>query len=229
MTQQDGRMYAEAKTWSPFKGCGFDCSYCLPSFQRQAKRQKQNCKKCYEYSPHEHPERLTKIPSAEIVFVCGNADISFARPEFIRQIIDAIKKKNIRCPHKTYYFQSKRPECLKPFLDEFPSNVILLTTLETNRDKGYSKVSKAPVPSRRYKQFLSLKYPRKVLTIEPIVDFDLEVFTKWIVDLHPEYVWVGFNSHPKDVDYLEPSKAKVRQLIAALKKAKIKVKEKDMR
>ena len=30
------KMYAEAVTWNPFKGCKFDCSYCKPSFQQQA-------------------------------------------------------------------------------------------------------------------------------------------------------------------------------------------------
>ena len=37
---EPSNMYAEAKTWNPFKGCAFDCVYCVPSFQRQAKRQK---------------------------------------------------------------------------------------------------------------------------------------------------------------------------------------------
>ena len=48
-------MYAEAKTWNPFKGCEFDCSYCVPSFQLQAKRQMHRCDACYRYIPHCHP------------------------------------------------------------------------------------------------------------------------------------------------------------------------------
>ena len=47
-------MYAQAKTWNPFKGCEFDCIYCTPSFQRQSKRQKNLCGDCYAYSPHCH-------------------------------------------------------------------------------------------------------------------------------------------------------------------------------
>ena len=74
-------MYAAAKTWSPFKGCKFDCTYCMPSFQLQAKRQKHLCSSCYNYVPHCHPERLAKIPSAEIVFVAGNGDIAFCPPD----------------------------------------------------------------------------------------------------------------------------------------------------
>jgi protein gp37 len=47
-------MYAEAKTWNPFKGCEFGCTYCVPSFQRQSKRQKALCLDCYNYTPHCH-------------------------------------------------------------------------------------------------------------------------------------------------------------------------------
>jgi len=136
-------MYHEVKTWNPFKGCLFDCSYCRPSFQAQAKRQLHNCMDCYNYVPHEHPERLNKIPSAEIIFTCGNSDISFCSPDFTRQIIESIK----RHPQKTFYLQSKRPAYFEQFLSDLPANVIILTTLETNRDNGYREVSKAPAPS----------------------------------------------------------------------------------
>ena len=112
-------MYADAKTWSPFKGCRFDCTYCGPSFQLQAKRQKQNCSKCYDYVPHCHEERLGKIPSASIVFVCGNADISFCPPRFTRKIIDAVVHHTGRI-QKTFYFQSKRPSYLSNFCPCFP-------------------------------------------------------------------------------------------------------------
>ena len=143
-------MYAEAKTWNPFKGCFFDCSYCEPTFKQQSKRQKQRCMECYRYVPHYHKERLDRIPSSKIIFVAGNADISFCSPQFVREIIKAIERHNRRCPYKTYYFQSKRPEYFEQFLAEFPDNVVLLTTLETNRDAGYEVVSKAPKPSERF-------------------------------------------------------------------------------
>ena len=83
-------MYAEAKTWNPFKGCGFDCVYCTPSFQRQSKRQKRLCQNCYTYTPHCHEDRLSKIPSAQIIFVCGNADLSFCPPAFTRRLFVSI-------------------------------------------------------------------------------------------------------------------------------------------
>ena len=48
MPDKKSNMYADAKTWNPFKGCHFDCTYCVPSFQLQAKRRKNECIKCYD-------------------------------------------------------------------------------------------------------------------------------------------------------------------------------------
>jgi hypothetical protein len=222
-------MYANAKTWNPFKGCGFDCTYCEPTFKRQAKRQMHICQSCYEYKPHTHYDRLEKIPSAEIIFVAGNADLAFASKDFIKEIIESIKEHNKRCPHKTYYFQSKKPEIFADFVNDFPDNVILLTTLETNRDEGYGKVSKAPKPSTRYSQFLNLEYPRKVVTIEPLMACDPEIFSQQIITLRPEYVWLGLNSKPNSVFLPEPSDDEALLLIKLLRQRGVDIRFKDMR
>ena len=113
---------------------------------------------------------------------------------------------------KTYYLQSKTPECFKPFLSAFPDNVALLTTLETNRDAGYEAISKAPPPSVRYEQFRMLAYARTVVTIEPVLDFDLPIFVACIREIRPEYVWLGFNSKPESVELPEPPVEKVQEL-----------------
>jgi hypothetical protein len=162
-------MYPEEKTRNAPSGCEFNCTYCVPSFQRQSKRQKNRCADCYTYTSHCHEDRLDKIPSAKIIFVCGNGDISFCPPDFTRQMVERIVEHNKRAPHKTYYLQSKEPAYFEPFLSELPDNVILLTTLETNRDAGYEAISKAPPPSVRYQQFKALDYPRKGVTIEPLL------------------------------------------------------------
>jgi hypothetical protein len=227
--QDDSNMYAAAKTWNPFKGCEFDCSYCAPSFQRQSKRQKNLCQDCYTYTPHCHEDRLDKIPSAPIIFVCGNADISFCPPDFARRIIDRIVEHNTRAPDKTYYLQSKQPACFEPLLGILPGNVILLTTLETNRDAGYAAVSKAPPPSVRYQQFKALKYPRKVVTIQPMLDFDHNPFADWICSIRPEYVWLGFNSKPESVALPEPTPEKVQKFAGLLRKAGIEIRGKQLR
>jgi len=219
-------MYNETKTWNPFKGCLFDCVYCKPSFQAQAKRQKWRCTNCYNFVPHTHPERLNKIPSAKQIFVAGNGDISFCPVEFIEQIINSIKGHKKK---KTFYLQSKQPKCFNPFIDMLPENVILLTTLETNRDKDYEKISKAPKPSQRFEQFLNINYPRKVVTIEPLLDFDLEIFLDMILQIDPEYVWIGLNTRPKQVQLPEPSKEKFDALYEKLQNNNIEIRHQTIR
>ena len=209
-------MYADVKTWNPFKGCKFDCSYCKPSFQAQAKRQKNRCSNCYNFIPHTHPDRLDKIPNADTIFVCGNGDISFCDPNFTVEIINSIKKNIVKHPQKKFFLQSKRPEYFKKFLKTLPDNIKLVTTLETNRDTGYEKVSKATIPSVRYAQFEELEYSHKILTIEPIMDFDMSNFMDMVLSINPELVWLGINSRHKQVQLPEPSKEKFYELYNTL-------------
>ena len=193
-------MYPDTKTWNRSVGCLFDCIYCKSSFQRQLKRVARhiNCEACFTYKPHNHPTRTT-IPSFPIVFVYGTGDIAFYELPQVRTTFEIIDRHKPRMM-KTYYFQSKQPSCFNRYLDWFKTrdDVILLTTLETNRDKGYRNISKAPLPSIRFKQFYELDYPRKVVTIEPVLDFDILDFSDWIIQLHEqetlEYVWFGYDS-----------------------------------
>jgi len=217
-------MYANAKTYNPFVGCRFDCIYCKPSFQAQMKRQKHRCMDCYNYTPHEHPNRLGKMPNNEIVFVCGDGDISFATPEYTHKIIDTVISKSK--PWQTVYFQSKNPEYFEQFV--FPSNVVLITTLETDDDEIYKDISKAITVSKRAEAFEKLTHPRKIVTIEPEMKFNTERFAAMIKGIRPEMVWIGYNSRPKQVKLPEPSLKQTTNLINLLKEFTT-VKTKTMR
>ena len=76
---------------------------------------------------------------------------------------------------------------------------------------------------------IGVDYPRKVVTIEPILDFDLKTFFNWIRSIKPEYVWLGFNSKPKSVKLPEPTEAKVQELVNRLLDAGIEVRGKTLR
>jgi hypothetical protein len=125
--------------------------------------------------------------------------------------------------------QSKQPACFEPFLAELPENVILLTMLETNRDEGYEAISGAPPPSVHYQQFKALGYPRKVVTIEPVLDFDLTTFATWSRSIRPEYIWLGFNSKPESVTLPEPTEHKAQKLVNRPKDSGIEVRGKTLR
>ena len=223
------RRQDNTESWNPFKGCLFDCAYCGYGFRLKSKVSKKRCMDCYNYVPHYHPKRLKAIPPEEGILVCGDADISFCTPEFIGQVIQRIKQHNRRCFDKTYYFQSKRPDCFQPFLSQFPRNVVLATTLETNRDEGYKAISKAPIPSKRYEQFKKLAYDRKAVSIEPMMDFDIETLFSWIQAIKPEHIWLGFNAFPKKIQIPEPSESKLFEFISLLDAEGIRIREKDLR
>ena len=227
-SNKDG-IYEDTATWNPFKGCRFDCVYCIPSFQKQAKRQKNNCEECHDYFPHMHPERLNpeKIPDEKIIFVCGDSDVSFCRPDDFAGILGVMGKDEKQ--GRIWFLQSKDPEYFEQFLQYLPENTILLTTLETNRDAYYSNVSHAPPPSHRYQAFKALDYSNKIVAIEPIMPFDLEIFANWIIDIDPLAVFIGYNNHPKAVKLPEPNMEKTLDLIVALKNKGIRVFTKNLR
>jgi len=226
-------MYPNTKTWNPAVGCNFDCLYCEPSFKRQLKRVARNigCHDCYDYVPHYHPERLNKIPSAPIIFVFGTGEIYFYDSSYVRKTFSAIDNHKPRMK-KIYYFQSKNPVCFNQYLDWFKENqdkVILLTTLETN--KRYTGITKAPPPDIRFKDFYDLDYSRKVVTIEPVMDFNFETFLMWMLLLRNqgtlEYVWYGYDS--KNCGLPEPSIIKSQLFVNTLIKKGIEVRGKSLR
>ena len=68
-----------------------------------------------------------------------------------------------------------------------------------------------------------------MVTIEPVLDFDLDVFVDWIKSINPEYVWLGYNSRPKQVQMPEPDEKKMVRFIIELKNNNIPIKGKELR
>lgn len=218
------------RTWNVFKGCEFDCIYCVQ--REQAKRQKHRCEKCYSYEPHLHPERLNeKFKAGETVFVAAAGDISFASFDQFADILEVIGN----YPETTFYIQSKNPAYFAEYLDTYSSfighnpvlgntNVVLGTTIETNRNAKH--ISKAPSPQERMTALavtaLAMPYsPRYFLTAEPLIDFDLDILLKWAKVIAPEFVYVGYTNpvgKAKKLQLPEPPLEKVKELCEELAK-----------
>ncbi len=120
-----------------------------------------------------------------------------------------------------YVFQTKNPERARRFLPIVPSKFMIGTTIETNRN---FKDTKAPRPEKRYVGMMSFKGQKTFITIEPIMDFDVEILSKWIIDIKPSFVNIGADS--KRTGLIEPSAEKILKLIDKLKKSKIIIKKK---
>jgi hypothetical protein len=64
-----------------------------------------------------------------------------------------------------------------------------------------------------------LMHPRKYVTIEPIMEFDLDAMVEWIKEINPEFVYVGYNNlDSKNFHLPEPPLEKTMKLIAELEK-----------
>lgn len=215
-------MYEDAiKRWNVVVGCEYECIYCKKSFKAQLKRQLHNCIKCYNYDVHFHPERLMQsLPLTkgdEFIWACASGDITFAEKEWMDKILERVKQLS----NRTFFFQTKNPICFNRY--KFPENCILGITLETNRGANYKLISKALQPSFRYKDFLKIDFPRKSITVEPILDFDVGVLAMWIYNIRPERVYVGYDTKRNNLS--EPSMEKTDLLINELKRfTKVKTK-----
>jgi len=142
-------------------------------------------------------------------------DISFATPDEMAQIMDVVRN----YPKTTFMFQSKDPRCFlnwKWWWTKVPNNCILGATIETNRDTdAYGKAP--PTYIRKVLTTSQNMHPRKYVTIEPIMEFDLDVMVSWIQEINPEFVYVGYNNlDSKNLHLPEPSLEKTLKLIEEL-------------
>lgn len=220
-----GNMYAQSrKSINFYVGCEHNCLYCVPSFQRQMKRQRQNCLTCYLYKPHPHLERLCNKPPRtnedEFIFFPSASDWAFIPQDAGEYAIEYIR----RYSDRYFLCQTKDPSCFSRW--DFPKNAILAITLETNRDT--SNISEAPIPRKRWLAFKDYQHRLKIITIEPILDFDFEPFVAWLKEIKPQpKIYLGYDNHNCHLD--EPSGIKTEKLIRILEANEFKVIRKGKR
>jgi DNA repair photolyase len=131
--------------------------------------------------------------------------------EFILTILNHLKKYQ----KNTYLFQTKNPKRFLEFESDFPDNIILGTTIETNKQEILNKISKAPSIEERKYWMKMVGFCKIFLTLEPLIDFDLKELVEIIRDINPDFVNIGADS--KNHNLPEPSKNKVKELIEELK------------
>lgn len=224
------RMYEvdgiRVKTWNPFVGCKFNCKYCYaPEIYKRFSK----CEDCKAFTPHFHPERLKqKFKLNETVFVCSMGDISFTSFEQFNQILEVTN----HYIDTNFYIQSKNPayfnEYIKCYSSDIRSNIFLGTTIETNWDTWiHYHMSDAPPTEHRYSAMVRIphkKYmtePHKYVTIEPIIEFDMNIMIEWLKEIAPEFVYVGYLNpewKAKKLQIQEPPLQKTLALIEELEK-----------
>lgn len=218
-------------TWNPLAGeCPHDCEYCYVKIL--VKRFKNLAEKYTGPLRIDEKALNARIPKNRTVFVCSMSDL-FAEevPEkYIKIILN--RTRELDDGTRVFLFQTKNPTRFKDFLGLYPKNSIFGTTIETN----YNMVkTRAPPPLSRYLSMLEfaniVKRPewkhnnwKIMVSIEPILRFDLDILVEWIGTIHPDFVSIGADSKGNNLD--EPCGYDVVKLINSLRRfTEVKVKK----
>lgn len=197
------------KTWNPVVGCLHNCTYCWA--RRLAETKLKDVERYRDgFVPTLVEKELNKRFHREFVFVSDMGDLfgEWVPEEWITKVIDAIKQS----PTSNFLFLTKNPGKYLKYVERYPENLVLGATIETNRDYN---VSNCPTTYERYKYMRELPFKNKVVSIEPIMDFDLEIFVQWLKDIGPVLVHVGYDNYNHNLP--EPLLSKTYQLIDQLR------------
>ena len=127
-------------------------------------------------------------------------------------------------PENTYVFQTRNVGRLVNWFPYLPDRLILGTSIETDHDAPGS----APHPYKRALgiQMLngSLPRPTTFVTIEPVLDFNLDNMLALLDMARPDFINIGADS--KGHGLREPSADKVLALIAGIKAMGIEIRQK---
>jgi len=176
------------KTWNIHVGCDFHCTYC--NARRLALTRLKNSPRYQDgFTPHLVEEELSKkFAPGDFVFVGYMGDISFASRPVIVDLTARISDQ----PEVNFLFCTKNPLIYWDWHIVWPENLYLGATIESNFDHG---VTKAPAPFYRYEAMKALDHPHKFISIEPLMDFHLATFVRWIKEIMPEIIEVGADNY----------------------------------
>lgn len=213
-------MYHERKAnISAFRGCGWNCTYC--AFQNTLRFQ--SCVQCKKFEPHAHLEVLDRKPpttkAGQFITMSLNGDVAFASDEELRKMLEYCNEWSDR----TFMMQSKDPSTFLKFNGLISDNMIIGSTIES--DINY-KISSAPKTVQRNAS-MKLLDCRKMVTIEPILTFNLHKMYEWMFLIDPEVIYIGYDS--KNNNLPEPTLNETTALIDMLRDSGFTVKEKLIR
>lgn len=210
------------KVWNPLGGkCPHDCVYCWANALKNHYKFKKYVGKPFVIE--KELKRNFKLGS--FVFACDMTDLLAENvpDKCIETILAYIKTQ--KC---FFLLETKNPDRYLDFLDQMAVTVYLGATIESNRN--YPEISKAPLQHDRIKAMVTLSFMQEnplFISIEPILDFDLDVFVEIIRRIKPWAVAIGMDNYGNKLP--EPTLAKTLALIAQLESAGIKVYRKTLR
>ena len=199
-----GQMYDFlSHTYNVIKGeCPHDCTYCYMKIFPQGKIRLDT------------KALNINLGKNNFIFVGSSCDV-FANgipEEWINKLLD---KCNLHDKNK-YLFQSKNPARMLKFIDKIPKGSVIGTTIETNRI--YRQMGNTLVPSRRASFMASLRERgfETMITIEPIMKFDLDKFVEILKIAQP--TWINIGADSKEHNLPKPTKEEILKLVEEVSK-----------
>lgn len=207
LNKSSGNMYEFiTHTWNTVKGaCEHDCSYCY-------------MKRWGKLNPvrFDEKELKTNLGTGNYIFVGSSNDL-FAKgisDEWIENTLNYCDKFENK-----YLFQTKNPHNVLRFIEHpvIKNKSVICTTLETN--KIFPEImGNTPPPHQRATDLGTIKHYgiETYVTIEPVMDFDLDRFIFWLKGCKPTQVNIGANT--SNIKLPEPNKKQLTDLINELQK-----------
>jgi len=199
-----GNMYDFiSHTFNTTKGkCFHNCSYCYMKRFGSQKPVRFDAK-----------ELKTDLGSGNFIFIGSSCDM-FAKDINMDWIIQTLNHCKAY-PNNRYFFQTKNPTFIANNRCLFPSESVICTTIETNR--FYPEImGNSPFSNTRASAMANLDCFDKYVTIEPIMDFDLDELVDTLRACQPIQVNIGADSGRNNLP--EPSKEKLLELIAEIQR-----------
>ena len=200
-----GNMYEfVTHTWNTVKGeCPHGCTYCY-------------MKRWGKQSPmrFDESELKTDLGSGNFIFVGSSCDL-FAKDVPEEWILKTLRKCHDYNTNQ-YLFQTKNPARVLEFNHHVFRQSVICTTLES--DMCYPDImKKSPQPVERALAMREIsRHARTYITIEPILEFNLDFFVSMIKICNPHQVNIGADSGGNNLP--EPSYKEVMALIKELNK-----------
>lgn len=165
-------------------------------------------------------EFQTDLGKDNFIFVGSSCDMwAESIPEgWITSTLEHCRKYN-----NTYLFQSKNPKRFMEFVGQIPSaeSSVLGTTIES--DIRHMCMGNAPLPEDRAIAINALSNMfRTMVTVEPILAFNLEKLSRLVIMCKP--AWVNIGADSKGHGLPEPDSDQIMELVEKLESNFIQVK-----